>query len=330
MLKYLFLLKNLVKMNITQDKIKEFLTKSASLSQSSLEKEAGLSQGLINKVLAGKRDFNKSHIAKLYPVLKKYGYSDMVVKKAKVISLLNHKGGVGKTTSTMNLGKALGLLGYKTLAVDLDPQCNLTQWYDVLREEDTIYEVLLNNQDIKEVEVDDHLHVVPSNLKLSQAESELHQKINGYSRLRSALKSKVEEYDYILVDCPPSLNILTASALIASDSVIIIMQPEKLPMNGLVAIIDAINQVNEESEFFLNIEGLLYTQVKKNLVNHQETMQHVNDICSSNDINVFDTVIRNNTALSECVWLNQDIFTYDKNSIGAEDYMNFAKELINE
>jgi chromosome partitioning protein len=310
-----------------QNQIIEFLKESKALSFHTLEQEAGLSQGLLSKAVSNQRNLNESHIEKLIPVLQQYGFKPGD-KTAKVITILNHKGGVGKTTTALNLGKALSLEGKKVLLIDLDPQCNLTQWLNILSEEHTIYDSLIGSEPLAIQSITDTLDAVSSNLSLAQAETELHQKINGYYRLQRKVIEVAGSYDFVLVDCPPSLNILTANALLASDSVLIIMQPEKLPMNGLGAIIDAVNQVNDESDKFLDIEGLLFTQVKKQLVNHQETIDQVGEICASNQIRIFDTMIRSNTSLSECVWLHQDIFDYDSQCIGAVDYRNLAKEII--
>ncbi|BDD12784.1 hypothetical protein FUAX_52160 (plasmid) [Fulvitalea axinellae] len=316
-------------MKLSNDTVSEFLKENSALSLSALEKEANLSTGLLSKVLKGERALNDSHLDKIGPVLLKYGYRETADgQEAKVIAMVNHKGGVGKTTTTANLGKALSMLGKRVLMVDMDPQGNLSQCFGIDEPTVQLYDALVNGDELPLEEIGDGLYISPSDVDLSLADVELHQRPDGYLRLRKVLEKHITNFDYILLDCPPSLGILTSNALIASDSFVLIIQPETLAIKGLNTILKTVDQIKDGLNEKLDLEGILFTLVDKRTINHQTIMNHVKE--SFPYFRTFETVIRNNMALSEATMLSQDIFTYAPKSNGAVDYMAVCNELTHE
>ncbi|BDD07338.1 ParA family protein [Aureibacter tunicatorum] len=316
-------------MDLNNKIVINFLNENNALSLSALEKEAGLSSGLLSKVLKEERNLNQAHLDKLKPVLEKYGLKNKgIAKKAKIIAMVNHKGGVGKTTSTVNLGKALSMQGFKVLMVDLDPQGNLSQCYGIEEPQEQLYDALIHNRELPFEEVAENLFLSPSDVDLSQADLELHQRPDGYIRLKKVLLPQQEEFDYILLDCPPSLGILTSNALIASDSFILILQPETLAIKGLNTILRTVDQIKDGLNENLTVEGILFTLVDKRTINHQTIMNYVHE--NFPYFKIFNSIIRSNMALSEASMISQTIFDYAPRSNGAKDYMAVTKELINE
>ena len=201
---------------LSHDKTILFLRRNPALSISILEKEARLPNSTLAKALGGDRILNTKHLNALYPILVKYGYNESLYKKARVISIVNHKGGVGKTTTTINLGKGLVKLGFKVLLVDMDSQGNLSQSLGVDNPEKQVVNALLKNEDIPVVVIGENYHLSPSDLELAYADLELVQAVGGVNQLKNKLNPLREFYDYILIDCPPALNIFTNSGLILS------------------------------------------------------------------------------------------------------------------
>lgn len=248
--------------------------------------------------------------------------------KAKVISVLNHKGGVGKTTTTINLGGALRQKGYKVLLIDLDGQANLTESLGFSAElPQTIYGAMKGEYDLPIYEHKDGLSVVPSCLDLSAVETELINEAGRELILAHLIKGQKEKFDYILIDCPPSLSLLTLNALTASDRLIIPVQAQFLAMRGMAKLMQVVHKVQQRLNSDLSIAGVLITQYdgRKNLNKSvselvQETFQG----------KVFSTHIRNAITLAEAPTQGQDIFHYAPKSAGAEDYEKVCNELLTE
>lgn len=305
-----------------------FLKKNPALSLAALEKEAGLSTGLLGKVLREERQLNDKHLKQLRPILNKYGFKDHLYSgnKAKVVAIVNHKGGVAKTTTAINLGKALSMLGKKVLLIDMDAQGNLSQGLGIDEPENQVVEALLNDQPLPIFNIAENLDLSPSDLDLADADLELVQQIGGYNRLNRVLQPVLPDYDIVLIDCPPALNIITNSAMVAADSCLITLQPEIAAIKGLDKILARVQQVQDEINDKLGVEGIVFTMVKKNQIVHQENMKYVSDVLSG--FKVFETHIRTNVALTESQSAQQDIFSYAGRSAGAEDYMELAKEFL--
>jgi chromosome partitioning protein len=309
---------------LSHDKTILFLRKNPALSISILEKEAGLPNSTLAKALGGDRILNAKHLNALYPILVKYGYSESQYKKARVISIVNHKGGVGKTTTTINLGKALVKLGFKVLLVDMDSQGNLSQSLGIDNPEKQVVNALLKNEDLPVVVIGENYHLSPSDLELAYADLELVQAVGGVNQLKNKLNPLRELYDYILIDCPPALNIFTNSALVASNGCLVTLQPEVSAMKGVNNLFERISQVRERINPELMVEGIVLTMVDKRLKVHRDMIEYVNQ--SLNNFKIYNTQIRINVALKESQISQINIFDYDNNSNGAADYLNLAKE----
>ena len=242
---------------------------------------------------------------------------------AKIIAVLNHKGGVGKTTTTINLASALQQKKKRVLAIDMDGQANLTESCGLsIEEERTVYGAMRGEYPLPIVELGNGLAVVPSCLDLSAAESEL---INepGRELILKGLIAKLldsRKFDYILIDCPPSLGLLTLNALTAADYLIIPVQAQFLAMRGMAKITNVIEIVRERLNPNLNIGGIVITQF-----DNKSVAELINDsFCDK----VFKTIIRDNVTLAEAPIKGKNIFEYNKNCNGAKDYMALAQEVL--
>ncbi|HEV7350808.1 ParA family protein [Telluribacter sp.] len=311
---------------LTPEKAIEFFQKNPALSLSVIEKEAGLPSSTLSKAVAGKRNLNEKHLQALHPVLSKYGFREQQPTKARVISIINHKGGVGKTTTTINLGKALSVLGSRVLLIDMDSQGNLTQALGIDEPQRQVVDSLLRSEPLPLCSIAERYDLAPSDLELAYADLELVQAVGGVNQLRNALAPLRPNYDFILIDCPPALNIFTNCSLVASNSCIITLQPEASAMKGVSNLFDRIFQVRDRINYELKVEGLVLTMVDKRLKVHRDMIDYVNTTLG--DFPIFKTEIRNNVTIKESQIAQQDIFTYSPNSNGAEDYMNLAKELL--
>jgi chromosome partitioning protein len=312
---------------LTHEDAIAFLKKNPALAISTLEKEANLPSGVLSKAVRGERTLNKDHLRNLSPILTKYGYKESSKESiAKVICVANHKGGVGKTTTTLNLGRALTLLGKKVLVVDLDSQGNLSQGLGVDEPKEQVVHALLQEKPLPTLNIAENFDLSPSDLELAEADLELVQTIGGFNRLNKAIRPLRSKYDFVLIDCPPSLNIITSSAMVASDSCLITLQPEIAAVKGLDKLLSRIERIREEINEGLQVEGILFTMVNKRLVVHQSNIEYVKSSLPA--FRFFNTMIRENVSLTESQSAQKDVFEYSKDSIGAQDYMELAKELL--
>jgi chromosome partitioning protein len=243
---------------------------------------------------------------------------------AHVISLLNHKGGVGKTTSAINIGAGLVELGKKVLLLDLDPQANLTISLGIQRQPVTIYEALRGESELVPFQYKQNFDVVTSSLDLSGAEMELVNEPGREFLLRSLFEPIQEEYDYIIIDCPPSLGLLTLNALTSSNFVYIPLQTEFLALQGVAKIKQVIDKVRFRLNKKLSVGGVIATMYDSRKVLNRDVVSTIKKYFGNR---VFETMIRNNVALAEAPAQRMDIFSYQPKSSGALDYLKLCKEI---
>lgn len=248
----------------------------------------------------------------------------------KVIAVANQKGGVGKTTTVINLAGALGQAGKKLLVVDIDPQGNTTSGLGVNKREHTVstYNLLIGNAGIEQALVHTafkNLDLVPSNISLAGAEMELVELPERSYRLRQALASLKDRYDYLLIDCPPSLGLITLNALCCADTLLVPIQCEYYALEGLSQLIATVRQVKRTLNPDIDIEGVLLTMfdTRLNLTLHvvAEVKKHFPD-------KVYKTVIPRNVRLSEAPSYGEPIQYYDRGSKGAQAYNDLAREFL--
>ncbi|GAB3901387.1 ParA family protein [Spirosoma agri] len=311
---------------ITNQEVIDFLSAKAALSLAAIEKEANLSASTLTKAISGQRVLNSKHLQALEPVLIQYGLNEYKNRKARVISIVNHKGGVGKTTTTINFGRALNLLGYRILMIDMDSQGNLSQSLGVDSPEQQLLESLVHNQPLPITAISPNFDLVPSNLQLAKYERDLTHSPSGALRLKTALNAVLSQYDFILIDCPPALNIFTNSALIASTSALVVLEPETSAVKGVNNLFELIEEIRQFFNERLAIDGILMTRVDRRLLLHKEIIQSVRKDLAA--FTVFTTEIRLNAALKESQYAQEDIFRYNNSSPGAQDYKQLAAEYL--
>ncbi|HRD79949.1 MAG: ParA family protein [Saprospiraceae bacterium] len=244
---------------------------------------------------------------------------------AKIISLLNHKGGVGKTTSSINIGAGLAQLGKRTLLIDLDPQASLTISLGIPRQPVTIYEAFRGEAEPMPYAAKTNLDVITSRLELSGAETELLNEAGREYILAELLEPLRDDYEFIVIDCPPSLGLLTLNALTASDYVYIPMQTEFLALQGLAKIKQVIDKVRFRLNKTLEIGGVIATMYDSRKILNRDVLDMIKKYFGEK---VFNTMIRDNVALAEAPSTRQDIFSYSPSSPGAEDYLNLCREML--
>lgn len=248
----------------------------------------------------------------------------------RVIAICNQKGGVGKTTSAINLATYLGLSQKKVLLIDIDPQGNATSGLGINKHniKQSIYDLLIDEIDPNTITIKTditNLSLVPSTLSLTGAEVELVGIMGREYRLKKAIASIIQEYDFIFIDCPPSLGLLTVNAMAAANSVLIPIQCEYYALEGLSQLVNTIKLVQENINPSLEIEGVLLTMAdyRTNLTN--EVIKEVREFFKGK---VYQTVIPRNIRLTEAPGFGKPIAFYDKNSIGALKYQEFTNEML--
>ncbi len=249
----------------------------------------------------------------------------------RIIAIANQKGGVGKTTTSINLSSCIAAKGKKVLVIDMDPQGNTTSGYGIEKNEleNTIYELIMGDCTVEDCilkEILPNVSVLPSNVNLAAAEIEL----IGVNDKDFILKNEIDwvkdNYDFIIIDCPPSLNLLTVNAMTTADAVLVPIQCEYYALEGLSQLIHTVNLVKERLNPDLDMDGVVFTMYdsRTNLSN-----QVVDNVKSNLKQKVYDTLIPRNIRLAEAPSYGQPINVYDPKSAGAESYMALAEEVIN-
>jgi chromosome partitioning protein len=253
-----------------------------------------------------------------------------VTTLGRIIAITNQKGGVGKTTTSVNLGACLAYIGKSVLLVDIDPQGNATSGVGIEKGDVTqcIYDVLVDDAEVKDLVKPskvENLSVIPATISLAGAEIELVPTISREVRLKRALEKVKDDYDYIIIDCPPSLGLLTINALTASDSVIIPVQCEYYALEGLSQLLSTVRLVQKHLNHDLMIDGVLLTMLdaRTNL-----GIQVIEEVKKYFQDKVYRTIIPRNIRLSEAPSHGEPIIIYDAKSKGAEVYLELAKEVV--
>lgn len=247
----------------------------------------------------------------------------------KIISFANQKGGVGKTTTAVNIAASLGVLGYKVLLIDLDPQGNATSGVGVIKRnlKASVFELLTTDATADSVTIRtpfDNLWVIPANTGLVRADPALADVEGGELMMKNKLAAVRNFYDYIIIDCPPSLNMLTVNAMTASDGVVIPMQSEFFALEGLSQLMITISRIKTYYNKELNVTGILITMHNNRLLHSSQVIRELRKHYADK---LFETTISRNVKLSEAPSFGVPVYYHEKRSKGATEYMNVAKEL---
>ena len=248
--------------------------------------------------------------------------------KTKIITLLNQKGGVGKTTSAVNIASFLAITETPVLLIDMDPQGNASTGIGISNKKLSVYDLLINNKNINnaiyKTEID-YLDIIPSNSKLAGAEIELVSMFTRETILKQIIQNIMGKYKYIIIDCPPSLGLLTINALTASNSIIIPIQCEYYALDGLSQLLNTIRLVQKNLNSHLEIEGILITMFDSRLNLSQQVLKEVQDYFGDK---VYKTLINRNVKLGEAPSHGKPIILYDASSTGSQNYMNLVSEIL--
>lgn len=244
----------------------------------------------------------------------------------KTISIMNHKGGTGKTTSSINIGAGLAKKGLKVLLLDIDSQANLTEGLGKGDPELSVYDSIRENKKLPILHVSENLDLVPSSIDLLGAEMEIVSKIGREQILHKLLKPIHSEYDYIIIDCPPSVGLLTVNAMVASDTILLPLQGEYFAYKGVDRLLGIVNEVRDNLNDKLEIGGVFITQINPNRILTKTIVEKLTEDLQDK---VFDTKIRINVALAEAQLQGQTIFDYAPESNGAKDYEMLVEEILN-
>ena len=248
----------------------------------------------------------------------------------KIISFANQKGGVGKTTSCVNVASSLGVLGHKVLIIDLDPQGNTTSGVGISKRglKASTRELLNGEIPVRDIITEtpyENLYVIPTNTTLANAEFDLLDFEESEARMKNALAEVKDEFDYILIDCPPSLGMLTINAFTASDGIIVPMQCEFYALEGLSQLMITINRIKRLYNPDLAVTGILITMYNSRLL---LSMQVISELKKHYEDKIFETKISRNVKLSEAPSFGKPAYYHDKNSKGAKEYIEVAKEIM--
>jgi chromosome partitioning protein len=244
---------------------------------------------------------------------------------AKIIAMSNHKGGVGKTTSVSNIGAGLAIKGKKVLIIDMDPQANLSQSFGITDPEKHIYGSLKGDYPLSPVKIFKNLAIIPANGDLGGAELELASEAGREFIAKELLETLSNDYDYIIIDCPPSLGLLTINAFTAAHEIYIPMQAQYLALQGIGKLLGLVDKIQKRLNPQLLITGIFITQFDRRKILNRYVMDTLESHFGEK---VFKTRIRNNVALAEAPNAGCDIFNYQPDSIGADDYKRLVKEIL--
>lgn len=310
---------------ISLEQIQKFFRLKPALNISQIEKECGMPARTLHRSLSDNKAIPSKYNPILEDVLRQYGYTESTFENAVVISIVNHKGGVGKTTTTINLGKALSLLNNKVLLIDMDSQGNLSQCYGIQQPEKQIIDALLDEEPLPIYPVADNLFLSPSDIRMADRETELSSSVGAERRLSLKIHEIIKDFDYILIDCPPSLGICTISSLVASNFCVIPMQPEASAFHGVDNLFKRIKQVQTFSNPSLRVKGIVFTMVLNQNV-HKGLMEEIREKYSF--FNVYQTIIESSKYIRESQVMQQDLYTYNAKSASWEQYSNLANEIM--